>query len=279
MAATVWKGYISFGLVSIPVRLYSGARGKTVNFHLLHKIDNSRVHEVLYCDKEDKPVKRPDLVKGYEYKKGQYVVVTPEEIKNVTPATGTVMEILQFVKSEHIDPIFFESSYYVAPDSNGEKPYALLLEALRESGYDGLAKITLHGREHIVILRPAERGIMLHTMYYADEVREVPEFQPHRNLVKETELKLAKALVESMAGDFKPKQYTDTYRENLEKLIAAKAKGKDISAVPQPKAEKVVDIMEALRRSLGEKKAPEAKQAVGKDKSRTPKKRAGGKAA
>lgn len=279
MATTVWKGYISFGLVSIPVRLYAGARGKTVSFHLIHKTDNSRVHEVMYCDAEDKPVKRSDLVKGYEYKKGQYVVVTPEEIKNVTPLTGTMMEILQFVKGEQIDPIYFESSYYVAPDANGEKPYALLLEALRESGYDGLAKVTMHGREHIVILRPAERGIMLHTMYYADEVQAVPEFQPHRDLVKDTELKLAKTLIESMAGAFKPKQYTDTYRENLEKLIAAKAKGKDIPAVAQPKVAKVVDIMEALRRSLSEKKTSEPKRAAGKVKPRARKKRIGGKAA
>jgi DNA end-binding protein Ku len=119
MAATVWKGYISFGLVSIPVRLYSAARGKTVSFDLIHKTDNSRVHEVLYCEAEDKPVKRSDLVKGYEYKKGQYVTMTPEEIKKMTPPTGTVMDLLQFVKGEKIDPIYFETSYYVAPDANG----------------------------------------------------------------------------------------------------------------------------------------------------------------
>jgi len=173
MAATVWKGHISFGMVSIPVRLFSGARAKTVSFHLLHKTDNSRIHEVMYCDAEDKPVSRGDLVKGFERKKGQYIVVTPEEIKKVTPPTQTVMEILAFVKGDQIDPIFFETSYFVAPDANGQKPYALLLEALRQSRYDGLAKMTMHGREHVVILRPAERGIMLHTMYYADEIRGV----------------------------------------------------------------------------------------------------------
>jgi DNA end-binding protein Ku len=176
-----------------------GAR-KDRQFSLVNETDNSRVHEVLDCEAEDKPVKRSDLVKGYEYKKGQYVTVTPEEIKKVTPATGSVMQILQLVKGEKIDPMYFETSYYVAPDANGQKPYALLLEALRQSGYDGMAKITMHGREHIVILRPSERGIMLHTMYYADEIRDVPEFQAHRDLVKDSELKLAKTLVESMAG-------------------------------------------------------------------------------
>src|SRR5882724_926293 len=189
MAATVWKGHISFGLVSIPVRLYSGARGKTISFHLLHKTDHSRIREVMYCDAEDKPVARADLVKGYEYKKGKYAIVTAEEIKKVTPRTQTVMEILQFIHSDQIDPIFFESSYYVAPDANGQKPYALLLEALRQSEYDGLAKVTMHGREHIVILRPAERGIMLRTMYYADEIRDVPEFEARGKLGNEKELK------------------------------------------------------------------------------------------
>lgn len=259
MAATVWKGYISFGLVSIPVRLFSGARGKTVSFHLLHNKDNSRIHEVMYCNAEDKPVTRADLVKGFEYKKGKYVVVTAEEIKKVTPPTATVMEIQEFVKGEEIDPIFFESSYYVAPDANGQKPYGLLLEALRQSGYDAVAKITMHGREHVVILRPSERGIMLHTMYYVDEIRDVGEFSPHRNLVSEKELKLAKSLIDSLVTDFQPKKYKDSYRENLMKLIAAKAKGKDIKAAPEPKTEKVVDIMEALRKSLEEKKAPAKK--------------------
>jgi len=180
MAATVWKGFISFGLVSIPIRLYSGARGKTVSFHLLHQKDNSRIHEVMYCTKEEKPVARKDLVKGFEYKKGRYVVITAEEIKAVTPPTSKVMEILQFVKGDDIDPIYFESSYYVAPEENGKKPYALFLEALRESKFDGLAKVTMHGREHVVILRPSDRGIMLHTMYYADEIRDVSEFPTTR---------------------------------------------------------------------------------------------------
>ena len=254
MASTVWKGYISFGLVSIPVRLFSGARGETISFHLLHKSDNSRIHEVIYCNAEDKPVTRADLVKGYEYRKGKYVVLTPEEIKKATPPTVKVMEIMEFVKGEEIDPIFFESSYYVAPDTNGKKPYALLLEALQQSGFDALAKMTMHRREHVVILRPSQRGLMLHTMYYVDEIRNVAEFEPHKNLVNEKELKLAKSLIQSLVGDFHPEKYKDTYRENLKKLIAAKAKGKEIKAAPEPTPAKVVDIMEALQKSLAEKK-------------------------
>jgi DNA end-binding protein Ku len=260
MPATVWKGYISFGLVSIPVRLYSGARADTIHFHLLHDKDKSRIHEVMYCNEEDKPVERSELVKGFEAKKGKYVVITTEDLKKVTPATASVMEIQEFVKSDEIDPIFFETSYYVAPEQNGEKPYALLLEALRDSKYDGLAKVTMHGREHVVILRPAERGIMLHTMYYASEVRDVPDFQPHKNLVKDKELKLAKSLIASLVAAFDPKKYKDTYRENLEKLIAAKVKGREVQEAPAPKAAKVVDIMEALRNSLQQKKASGAEK-------------------
>ena len=277
MAATVWKGYISFGMVSIPVRLYGGARGKTISFHLLHQKDNSRVHEVMYCDAENKPVTRAELIKGYEYKKGQYVTITAEEIKQVIPRSESVMEILQFVKGDEIDPVFFESSYYVGADANGQKPYALLFEAMRQSSYDGLAKVTMHGREHIVILRPAKRGIMLHTMYYADEIRDVPEVAPNSKLVKDKELQMAKALIEALVADFKPERYKDTYRENLEKLIAAKAKGKQITPAAEPKAPKVVDIMEALRKSL-ESKSAEGKAAPAK-KSAKRKKASGGKAA
>jgi len=256
---SVWKGFISFGLVSIPLKLFSGARGKTVSFHLLHKKDNSRIHEVMYCNAEEKPVKRSELVKGFEQKKGKYIVVTPEEIKAVTPPTEKIMEILEFVKGDEIDPIYFETSYYAAPDTNGQKPYALLLEALRQSKYDGLAKITMHGREHIVILRPSRRGLMLHTMYYADEVRDVAEFTPHRNLVDEKELKLAKTLIDSLVAKFKPEKYKDTYRSNLEKLIAAKARGKEVTPAPEPHVAKVVDIMDALKASLEAKKSPPQK--------------------
>ena len=268
MAATVWKGFISFGLVSIPVRLYSGARGETISFHLLHKKDNSRVHEVFYCNSEDKAVTRAELVRGYEYHKGKYVVLDPEEIKKAAPPTAKVMEIMEFVKGEEIDPIYFESSYYVAPDENGKKPYALLLEALQQSGFDAVAKVTMHRREHVVILRPSKRGIMLHTMYYADEIRNVAEFQPHKNLLNQNELKLAKTLIESLVADFHPEKYKDTYRENLKKIIAAKAKGKEIKAAPAAAPAKVVDIMEALKKSLSEKKEQQPKRASAKKATR-----------
>jgi DNA end-binding protein Ku len=217
---------------------------------------------------EEKKVARDELVRGYEYRKGKYVVLTSEEIKKATPPSAKVMEIMEFVKGEEIDPIYFESSYYVAPDENGKKPYALLLEALQQSGFDALAKVTMHRREHVVILRPSQRGIMLHTMYYADEIRNVAEFQPHKNLVNEKELKLARTLIASLEADFRPEKYKDTYRENLKKLIAAKSKGKEIKAAPEAKPEKVVDIMEALQKSLAEKKEQPPKRAASQKPSR-----------
>ena len=167
MPATVWKGYLSFGLVSFPIRLFSAARPEPVHFHLLHKKDLSRVHEVMYCAAEDKPLDRSEIVKGYEYEKNRYVVVEPDELKQIAPPTASVMEILQFVRMDEIDPIFFESSYYVSPEEAVSKPYSLLLEAMKDTKYDAVAKVAMHGREHIVILRPRQQGMMLHTMYFA----------------------------------------------------------------------------------------------------------------
>src|SRR5438477_10270234 len=225
MASTVWKGHLTFGLVSLPVKLYSAARAETVSFNQLHKTDHSRVKQVLYCQAEDKPVPRADLVKGYEYEKDKYVVVDEEEIKKVAPKTAKVMEILEFVKAADVDPIYFESSYYMSPDEAGEKPYALLFDALRRTGYVGIAKIAMHNREHIVILRPGPRGILLHTMYFTNEIRQVDEFRTDLDLVKEKELALATTLIEALAAKFEPEKYKDTYRENLLAMIQTKVQG------------------------------------------------------
>jgi DNA end-binding protein Ku len=257
MASTVWKGHLTFGLLSLPVKLYSAARSETVSFNQLHKSDHSRVKQVLYCQAEDKPIQRSDIVKGYEYEKDKYVVVEDEEIKKVAPKTAKTMEVLEFVRAAEVDPIFLESSYYLAPDEAGEKPYALLLEALRQSGCVGVAKIAMHNREHIVILRPGTRGILLHTMYYPDEIREVEEFRTDTSAVKENELKLAKTLVESLLAPFEPDKYKDNYRDNLMAMIQAKVEGKEVveTAAPAHKAP-VIDILEALKMSLAEGKKP-----------------------
>lgn len=256
MASTVWKGHLTFGLVSFPVRLYSAARGETISFNLLHAADNSRIKQVTFCQAEDKPIPRTELVKGYEYEKDHYVVVEDEDIKKVAPKTAKVMEIQEFVKATQVDPIFLESSYYMAPDEGGEKAYALLFEALRQSEFYGVAKVAMHNREHVVILRPTKRGILLHTMYYVDEIRQVDEFRTDTSIVKDRELEMAKMLIQSLAEDFQPEKYHDAYRANLQKMIESKIEGRKVVETPAPTVAPVIDIMEALKRSLAEKRKP-----------------------
>ena len=267
MASTVWKGHLTFGLVSFPVRLYSAARSASISFNLLHGADHSRIKQVTFCQAEDKPVPRSDLVKGYEYEKDRYVVIDEEDIQKAAPKTAKVMEVQEFVRADQVDSVFLESSYYMAPDEGGEKPYALLFEALRQAQYYGIAKVAMHSREHVVILRPAKRGIVLHTMYYVDEIRQVDEFRTDTSLVRDKELELAKTLIEALAEDFQPEKYHDAYRDNLQKMIEAKVQGHKVVEIAAPQIAPVVDIMEALRRSLAEKRKPvqTAATATGKE--------------
>jgi len=259
MASTIWKGHITFGLVSIPVRLMAAARPETISFNQLHKKDNSRVKQVLYCQAEDVPVPRSELVKGYEYEKDRYVVIEDEDIKKITPKTAKVMEILEFVKEDEVDSIYLESSYYLAPEEAGEKPYTLLLEAMRETGHVGIAKITMHNREHVVVLRMGRHGMVLHTMYYPDEIRATDEFRARRDLVQARELTMAKSLVEALSSPFDPEKYKDNYRDTLRRMIEAKIKGQEVVAAPAAQElAPVIDIMEALKHSLSQLKKPPA---------------------
>jgi len=242
---------LTFGLVSFPIRLYAAARPEPIHFHLLHKKDLSRVREIMYCVEEDKPIERSDMVKGYEYEKGQYVVIEPEELEKIAPPTATVMEILQFTRIQEIDPIFLETSYYVAPEESVSRPYSLLFEAMKETGYDALAKVAMHGREHIVILRPSDQGIVLHTMYFVSELHKEKEVvAPAQAKFDKKEAELAKKLIETLAAPFNPEQFHDEYKQNVEKLIEAKRKGRKIKATEQPKKAPVIDLMQALQQSL-----------------------------
>lgn len=250
MPATVWKGFISFGLVSFPVRLFSAARPEAVHFHMLHKKDQSRVKEVFYCVEEDKPIDRSDIVKGYETSKNEYVVIDEAELKKIAPPTATSMDVLQFVGRDEVDPIYFESSYYVAAEEKTAKPYVLFMAALAETKQDAIAKVTMHNREHIVLLRPSENGFVLHTLYYPDELHKTNRGESPKAKFSAQELTLAKSLVDQLTAPFKPQEFKDTYRENVERLIAEKKKGRKITAVKQPAQPHVVDLMEALKRSL-----------------------------
>jgi DNA end-binding protein Ku len=260
MAASVWTGYLTFGLISMPVRLFSGARSTRISFHMLHRPDHVRVKQQLICPEEEKVVGRDEIVKGYEYRKGEYVVIEPAEIKKIEPKTAKAMEILEFVKASEVDPIYFESSYYVVPEEPGKKPYALLAKALEETKYVAIAKLTMHNREYTVFLRPHEGGLMLHTMYYEDEIRKVGEFGKQDVTVHESEVKVAHQLIQALSGKFDPAKYHDSFEENVKELIKAHLEGRKVAAVPKPKAAApVTDLMSALKQSLAQmqKKPPQ----------------------
>ncbi|HEX3319987.1 MAG TPA: Ku protein [Terriglobales bacterium] len=262
MAASVWSGYLTFGLISMPVRLFSGARSSTISFNMLHRTDKQRIKQQYYCPADNQVVDRSDIVKGYEYRKGEYIVIEPEEIKKIEPKTAKTMEILEFVKTNEVDPVYFESSYYMLPEEAGRRPYALLTKALEESEYVAIAKLTMHNREYTVFLRPHEGGLMLHTMYYEEEVRKVEGFgAPDVNL-KDAEVKVAHQLIEALADEWDPKKYHDTFQENLKQLIETKLEGGEIAEVEKPKKlAPVIDLMAALKQSLAEtegKKKPAA---------------------
>lgn len=262
MAASVWSGYLTFGLISMPVRLFSGARSLGISFNMLHRTDHSRLKQQYICQEEGTPVDRSDIVKGYEYRKGEYVVIEPEEIKKIEPKTAKTMEILEFVKASDVDPVYFESSYYMLPEEAGRRPYALLTKALEESDYFAIAKLTMHNREYTVILRPHAGGLMLHTMYYADEVREVEGFGAPDVELKEAEVKVAHQLIEALAAEWEPEKFHDTFQDNLKNLIQTKLEGGEIAEVEKPKKlAPVVDLMSALKQSLAQtegKKKPAA---------------------
>ena len=262
MAASVWSGYLTFGLISMPVRLFSGARSSGISFNMLHRDDLQRVKQQYYCPAENRVVERSEIVKGYEYRKDEYVVIEPEEIKKIEPKTAKTMEILEFVKSADVDPVYFESSYYMLPEDAGRRPYALLPKALEESEYVAIAKLTMHNREYTVFLRPHSGGMMLHTMYYAEEVKEVEGFGAPDVELKDSEVKIAHQLIEALADEWDPKKYHDTFQDNLKNLIQTKLEGGKIAEVEKPKKlAPVVDLMAALKQSLAQmegKKKPAA---------------------
>jgi DNA end-binding protein Ku len=253
MAASVWSGYLTFGLISMPVRLFSGARSSGISFNMLHRDDMQRVKQQYICPLENKVVERSEIVKGYEFRKDEYIVIEPEEIKKIEPQTAKTMEILEFVKADEVDPVYFESSYYMLPEEAGRRPYALLTKALEESEYVGIAKLTMHNREYTVFLRPHEGGMMLHTMYYAEEVKKVEGFGAPDVELKDAEVKVAHQLIEALAAEWEPEKFHDEFQDNLKNLIQTKLEGGKVVEIEKPKKlAPVVDLMSALKQSLAE---------------------------
>jgi DNA end-binding protein Ku len=261
MAATVWKGYLSFGLISVPLRLYVAARPEHVSFHQLHKVCKTRIKQQLYCPHCEKVVARSEIVKGYEIDKGRWVVVEDEEIKKIAPSSTDTMEILQFVKLSDVDPLYFDASYYAVPEQAGRKPYKLMVQTMENTGYAAVAKVGMHEREYVVVIRPREGGLTLHTIFYPNEVREVPEYGDNGNVqVKPQEVQLAEQLIKSLAGPFKPERFEDEYQKRLLELVEAKSEGKKVEGTSHRKKAPVIDLMQALKKSLAAtEKKPERK--------------------
>lgn len=251
MASSAWKGFITFGLISIPVKLYPAARSSRIGLHQLHKVCKTRLRQPLFCPTCNRMVDRSEVIKGYEYEDGKYALIDPEEIKKITPESARSMEILAFVKEAEIDPLFFDSSYFVVPEGEGKKAYALLLKSMEDKDRVAIAKITMHQREYTVFLRPYDHGVVLHTMHFANEIREAPGYGKIDSVkLSPQEIKLAEQLVDNLSEHFHLKKYHDEFETRLRALIEAKQKGRDMAATPRPERAPVIDMMAALKKSL-----------------------------
>jgi DNA end-binding protein Ku len=308
MPSIVWKGHLTFGLVSIPVKLYRAARRERVRLHYLHRPEVvepspdapvvnpvdlatrasgrrsqdlealqprtepepvsaplapiSRVRQALISSTEEQPIQRAEVLKGYEIEPDRYVVFDQQELKGLQRKTSPNMEIVRSVRLSEIDPVFFETSYYVVPDRGGEKAYAILFAALQASGHVALAKVGMYGREHVVIIRPGKYGMLAHTMFYTDEIRFENEFRTDVQSVGAKEFELAKIFLEALQAPFSPEEFKDVYREELQAMIAKKVEQAEVAPASQePVATApVVDILEALRKSVAMTQKPAASE-------------------
>lgn len=276
MASTVWRGHLSFGLVSVPVRLAAAARPERVEFHMVNPETGHRIRQKVVDAGNGKEVPRNQLVKAAELDDGRTVYLTAEDLQSILPASSKTIEVLEFVKLEDVDPVYFDASYYLIPDGNaGDKPYHLLMRALEEEQHAALAKMVRSQREYLVIIRPARGGLTLHTLFYEDEVREVEEYGESEPVeVGKQELELARQFVQAMAVDFHPEKYHDSYREAVLELLEAKAKGQTLVTPEAPVAKPTSDLMAALKASLQMNKKPPKKSDAAEKVVAHPKQRA-----
>lgn len=309
MAATVWRGRIAFGMVSIPVRLHKAARRERIRFHHVFRAAQSptaealpeiedpepeeqsakihelpapvppegtpetvaRIRNLPVADLTETRVEKPAILKGYEIEPNRYVTFEPREVAAIRPRTSTELGIVEFVRTSEIDPMFFETSYYVAPDPGGEKPYALLYAALSETGYAAVGSLAMHGREHAVFIRPGPKGLVLHTLFYANEVRSDEEYTADSNLVSPKELDLAKLLVGALKAKFDPANLKDAFEERLREFIQKRADTATAAYEQRDTTRRapVVDIMEALRKSLEMVRKPPKREEAAKSSKTT----------
>jgi DNA end-binding protein Ku len=249
----IGSGNISFGLVSIPVKLFSATRSRAVSFNLLHAKDLSRIQQKIYCPVDDAIIERNELVRGFEVEKGRYVTFTDEELKKLEARNEHAIEITEFLPLERVDPVHFEESYYLGAEANAAKAYRLLADAMSQSGRVALGRFTMRGKEHLVLIRPFGKGLMLHTVYYSDEVRPAEDVDQAQNEpVREAELTLAKRLIDELTGnEFDPSKYRDHYRERVLEVAQQKIAGQQVADAPaEPRRGQVIDLMSALKASL-----------------------------
>jgi DNA end-binding protein Ku len=258
MASSVWKGYISFGLISVPIRMYVAAREQHISFNQIHESCGTRIKQQLWCPTDERVVGRDEIVKGYPSPDGGYVTVTNEELKHLEAQSSQTMSIVQFVKLDEVDPLYYESSYYTVAEEPGRRAYALMMQGMAHLKLGAIANITLHQREQVVMIRPYSQGLVLHTLYYPEEVRELDEYGAQPELaLQPQEVQLAEQFMQQLASPFHPDAFTNTYQERVEQLIASKTAGQPEPEVDAPKkpVEKVTNLMDALRKSIQDREA------------------------
>ncbi len=249
MPKAFWKGVISFGMVAIPVKMYKATETKEISFHMLHSKCNTRANQVLYCPTDNEYITRKDTVRGYEFTKGRYVVLTDEDFEKVPLKTAHAIDILRFVQASEIDPTFYYGSHYLEPEELGAKPFRLLREALQKTALVGIAKVVLQRREHLCSVRPLGEILALDTVHYQNEIVPAAQIAPPQPDVSGPELDMAVSLVKVMVGHFEPGQYKDEYQSALKEMVQAKIKGEKIVAPEGPKIE-IGDLMASLRASI-----------------------------
>ena len=250
MARAIWSGSISFGVVSIPGKLYGATESKDISFHLVHATCGTRLKQVRWCPTDEVEVPWSETVRGYEYAKDEYVTLTDEDFEKLPLPSRHVIDLTAFVKATEIDPVYYERSYFLTPDERAEKAYALLLQALDKKGLTALATITIRKKEQLCALRPRDGVVMLETLYYPDEVRREHGVDLDRARVTERELEMAFTLIELLRKPFEPEEYHDHYREALAQLIDAKLQGREVVKSPAARETKVIDLADALRKSV-----------------------------
>jgi DNA end-binding protein Ku len=270
MARALWKGAVTFGLVNIPVRLYSAVQEKSLKFHMLHAKDGGRIKYQRVCAICGEEVTWDDIVKGYEYSKDHYVQFTEEELQALDLDSIRAIDVVTFVPLDEIDPVYFNKTYYIVPEPSGLKAYRLLQEALEAEGSVGLAKVALRDKEHLATVRLKDDVFVLETMHWPDEIRPAAFEELDKNVeVRDAELKMARQLIQQLSGEFDPEQFADEYRTRLEELVEQKVEGQEITVAAEPEEEptKVVDLMEALKASVAEAKKKPASGTSSKKKT------------